>query len=114
MTIEMDEWNGDFDHALQCPACRHGRVVGETGESNGHLARGWIDNLDRLTEVGSGGLVIGPSASTERGSEVGVELFFEQCAHIAQYRFRFHKGDVYLEWRITGEREDHPPSLPRI
>ena len=117
----FDGYNwSNFDEAMLCPACSSGRIIGQTGDANGHLSRAWIDNLDRKIDVEHDGLRVGPSASDGRGSEIGMELHYEQCRHVIEIRFRFHKGDVYLNWRIVREVEespegelDRPIALPR-
>lgn len=115
-------WKGDFENAVVCPACE-GSVIGATSDSNSHLTKAWVGNLKELAVVLPEGRHTGPhvieSHDHLRGSVVAWECVFEQCMHVVQYRVRFHKGDVYLEWRVVGKRpdsekeEDFPPCLPR-
>ena len=40
--------NSATDNAVLCPICRDGRLLGQTGESNGHMVRGWMDDDEFL------------------------------------------------------------------
>lgn len=98
---------------MQCPVCHGGKLFGETGGSCAHLARGWIDTLKQRTIVaGDAEPRTTASSSDARGSEVGFSCVFEQCKHLIEYRFVFHKGDVYVEWR-EARAIDYVSTLPR-
>lgn len=104
------DWSDD-DRTVLCPVCSD-TFTGPTGNGNGHLACGWIDNLRVRAEATGDALTVTTSAADGRGSEVGFRMHWEQCEHIVEFRFRFHKGDVYLAWRLVGHRED-PAEMPR-
>lgn len=78
------EWKNN-ETTLVCPICT-GSPIGRTGSSCSHPLRPWVDK----TPVGPCG---------EGHASCGLFCVFECCEHVIEYRLRFHKGDVFVEWR---------------
>lgn len=105
-SVVSGDWQNQFTHSVSCPVCT-GECIGESG-SYSHFETIRVDNLTDIVVFHDDDSTRVPSSerknlfpgSMVRGSSVGFTCWFETCAHIIEYRFQFHKGDVYLHWRL--------------
>ena len=89
-TKTPDPWRHegrDYETALACPVCT-GSPIGQTASSCSHPVKPWASKVP-----------CGPCG--EGDASCGLFCVFELCDHVIEYRLRFHKGDVYLEWRLA-------------
>lgn len=105
--------------AVTCPICTNGEVIADVGAGtrNSHFVAAWIDNMHARVDFHGGNAPKTTDYAADhchgaRGSTVGFVCSYEQCRHVVEFSFTFHKGDVLVHWRAI-DPLDAIPEMPR-